>query len=85
MKAIYEQGYFYEIAGLIYYVFFLVLMRGKNAQRYTQRTRALVLIAAIVLVGTVPLHYAGTAAGQAAMLLFALAGIVSAFVDARAA
>jgi hypothetical protein len=83
MKAILDAGYAYELAGLIYYVFFLMMARGKNAQRYSLRSRVLVVAAALALVGSVPFHYATTTSGVTIMFVLALVALASAFVDAR--
>ncbi len=83
MKAILESGYLYEIAGLIYYVFFLAMVRRRGGVRYAQRTRVLTICAAIGLVGVVPFHYAANITVMTVVVLIALAALASAFVDAR--
>lgn len=85
MNAAFDAGYVYELAGLVYYVFFLILMRRGNVGRYSQRTRVLVIVAAIALVGSVPFHYATSGVAAAVMIALGVAGVVSAFIDARAA
>ncbi len=84
MTSIIDAGYPYEIAGLIFYVFFLAMVRRRSAGRYTQRTRVLTIVAAIGLVGVVPLHAARNAAAIAIVTLLGLASLGSAFADARA-
>lgn len=84
MNRILDAGYPYEIAGLVFYVFFLYMVRRESGSRYSQRTRVLAIVAAIGLVGVVPFHYAGNAAAVAIMLLLGVAAVVSAFIDARA-
>jgi hypothetical protein len=77
-------GYPYEIAGLVFYVFFLFMVRKQSGLRYTQRTRILTIVAAIALVGVVPFHYGGSASANVALLLLGMGALVSAFIDARA-
>ena len=83
MNAIVEAGYPYELAGLVFYMFFLSMTRGRNRGRYSQRTRALTILAAIGLVGVVPFHYAHSSPAMAIVLLLGLASLGSAFIDAR--
>lgn len=83
MSAFLDAGYSYELAGLPYYAFFLFMMRGANARRYSPRSRVLVIAAAIALVGSVPFHYAATGAGVAVMLALAVAALISTFADMR--
>lgn len=82
MNVIFEAGYGYEVAGLIYYVFFIVMTRRRDA-RFSQRSRILALVAAIALVGSVPFHYATFPAGVALMALLGAASLVSSFIDLR--
>ena len=83
MNRIIAAGYPYEIAGLVFYVFFLAMQR-KGGQRYSQRTRVFTIVAAIGLVGVVPFHYAANTFAVEALLLLGLAAVVSAFFDRRA-
>jgi hypothetical protein len=83
VNRIIEAGYPYEIAGLVYYVFFLYMVRKRGGLSYSQRTRVLTIIAAIGLVGVVPFHYATNTAAVATILLLGVAALVSAFLDAR--
>ena len=82
MNAIFEAGYGYEVAGLVYYIFFIVMTRRRDA-RFSQRSRVLALVAAIALVGSVPFHYATNAAGVALMLILGAASLISSFIDLR--
>jgi hypothetical protein len=84
VNAVFDAGYPYEMAGLVFYAFFLYMVRRQNSLRYTQRTRVLTIVAAIGLVGVVPFHYARNGAAIAIVLLLGLASLASAFVDARA-
>lgn len=68
-----QAGYPYELAGIVYYVFFVMMSRKRFAATYSKRSRILVVLAAIVMVGCVPFHYAATSLGAAAM--FGLAGL----------
>ncbi len=83
MNAVVDAGYPYEIAGLVFYVFFLYMVRKRSGLRYGQRTRVLTIVAAIGLVGVVPFHYAQNTAAIAIVMLLGLAALVSAFIDAR--
>lgn len=84
MNAIFDAGFPYELAGLVFYVFFLYMVRKRNSGRYGQRSRVLTIVAAIALVGVVPLHYARNGAAVAIAVLLGLAALTSAFIDARA-
>ena len=75
-------GYPYEMAGLLYYVLFLMMSRKANAAKYSLRSRILVVLAAIVMVGCVPFHYATLVIGVVAMLGLAVLALVSTAVDA---
>jgi hypothetical protein len=79
-----DSGYTYEIAGLVFYVFFLYMVRTRRGPAYSQRTRVLTIVAAMGLVGTVPFRYADNVAVLAIVLLIAAAALASAFVDGRA-
>jgi hypothetical protein len=84
LNALLESGYLYELVGIIYYVFFLVMGRKRFAAGYSNRSRYLVLLAAIVLVGCVPFRYADELAGIAAMLASAAIALGSTLADAIA-
>ncbi|GAC1418818.1 MAG: hypothetical protein NVSMB5_10470 [Candidatus Velthaea sp.] len=83
MNAILEAGYLYEFAGLVFYVFFLIMTRRANVAKYSARSRVLTIAAAIVLVGSALFHYATNSAGVTVMLVLALASLGSAFEDVR--
>ena len=83
MNAVFDAGYPYELAGLVFYAFFLYMVRKRNSLRYSQRTRVLTIVTAIGLVGVVPLHYARNGAAVAVAVLLGFAALVSAFLDAR--
>ncbi len=83
MNAVLEAGYAYELAGLVFYVFFLMMVRKRAGFRYAQRTRVLTIVAAIGLVGVVPFHYGGNSTAIAIVLAIGLAALASAFLDAR--
>jgi hypothetical protein len=74
-------GYPYELAGLLYYVFFMMMSRKQNAAKYSLRSRVLVLLAAIVMVGSVPFHYATALLGVTAMYALAGLALISTFID----
>ena len=68
----------------MYYVFFLLMGRKRYAAGYSNRSRYLVLLAAIVLVGCVPFRYAESAVGILAMLAAAVIAVLSTLVDTAA-
>ena len=84
MNAVLTAGYPYELAGIIYYAFFLLMSRKRFAANYSNRSRYLVLLAAIVMVGCVPFHYGNIFAGVVAMLAAAIIALLSTFADAIA-
>ncbi len=84
MSAVIQAGYPYELAGFLYYVFFLIMGRKRYAANYTNRSRTLVILAAIAMVGCVPFHYATTLLGVAAMFALAILALGSTLVDAVA-
>jgi hypothetical protein len=73
----------YELAGLVYFLFYLAMARLRNAARFSRRSQALTLFAAIALVAAVPLHYGTQPLGIALMLLLVLVSLVSTFADRR--
>jgi len=83
MNLILAAGYGYEVIGLVFYIFYLSMTRGANKQRFTLRSRVLVIVAAFVLVACVPFRYATNTSGVAAMLVLALIALGSVFMDAR--
>jgi hypothetical protein len=78
-------GYPYELAGLVYYVFFMLMSRKRYAGMYSLRSRMLVVLAAIVMVACVPFHYGNAPLGIIAMFALAVSALVSTLVDAVAA
>ncbi len=78
-----QAGYPYEFVGFVFYAFFLVMTRKRD--RFSQRSRALTLVAAMVLVGSVPFRYANTVVGIVAMVVVAVAAIASSWLDRPAA
>jgi len=80
-----QAGYPYELAGIVYYVFFVMMSRKRFAARYSKRSRILVVLAAIVMVGCVPFHYAGEPLGVTAMFGLAILALLSTLVDGVAA
>jgi hypothetical protein len=81
LNAVVGSGYPYELVGIVYYVFFLMMGRKRYAAGYSNRSRYLVLLAAMVLVGCVPFHYAESAAGIMAMLAAASIALASTLID----
>lgn len=83
MDALIRSGYLYELAGLLYYVFFLTMTRGKNAARFSRRSKALTLVAAIALIGSVPLRYAAHPLAGVLMLVLVAIALLSTWLDRR--
>ncbi|BDE08041.1 hypothetical protein WPS_33170 [Vulcanimicrobium alpinum] len=81
MDRLLESGIPYEIAGLVYFGFFLLMSSPRSAGRFTRRSRLLTLLAAIVLVGAVPLHYGANAYGIAAMFGFVALAMWATWID----
>jgi hypothetical protein len=77
-----RAGYPYEIAGLLYFGFYLLMTRRGN-DRFSQRTKAFTLIASIVLVASVPLHYGANTLGIALMLVVVALAMWSTYTDRR--
>lgn len=83
MNAFLASGYAYELAGIAYYGLFLAMSRPRNAGRFSRRSQILTLLAAIALVGSVPLHYAAAGPAVGVMAALAAAALVSSAADAR--
>jgi uncharacterized membrane protein len=71
----------YEFVGLLYFVFFLLMGRKRYAGVYTTRSRVLTLLAAMVMVGCVPFHYASSQTGIAVMFAIAIIAMISTLRD----
>jgi hypothetical protein len=83
VKNFLASGLLYELAGFAYYIYFMLMSRGANAARFTKRSRVLVLIAAIILVASVPLHYANSSLGTTIAIAVALSAFISTFLETR--
>jgi uncharacterized membrane protein len=81
VSALVVAGYPYELAGICYYVLFLLMNRKANAGRYSLRSRLLVICAAVVMVGCVPFHYAAVPLAVTVMLVLAILALLSTFAD----
>lgn len=81
MDALIAAGYTYELAGIAYYVLFMMMSRKANAAKYSLRSRVLVILAAIVMVGCVPFRYATVPLGVTSMLALATLALLSTFAD----
>lgn len=77
-----QAGYPYELAGIVYYIFFVMMSRKRFGATYSKRSRILVVLAAIVMVGCVPFHYASEPFGVTAMLALAILALLSTLIDA---
>jgi uncharacterized membrane protein len=82
LNAVIQAGYPYELAGIIYYVFFVMMSRKRFAATYSKRSRVLVVLAAIVMVGCVPFHYANDLFGVTMMFALAILALLSTLADA---
>ena len=82
MNAVIEAGYPYELVGLLYYVLFLMMGRKRYAASYTNRSRYLALLAAMVMIGCVPFRYAAVPLGVEAMFAVAVLALASTLADA---
>lgn len=82
VQALLAAGYPYELVGFVYYLFFLMMGRPRFAGRYTKRSRLLMVCAAIVMVGSVPFHYANSPLGVGAIFAIAVLALLSTFADA---
>ncbi len=58
-----------------------MMSRKTFAGTYSLRSRVLVVLAAIVMVGCVPFHYAGSGLGVIAMLGLAFISLLSTIID----
>ncbi len=76
-----EAGYPYELVGLLFYVFFLMMGRGRYARIYSLRSRVLAVVAAIVLIGCVPFRYATSPVGVECMIIAGIISVTSALAD----
>jgi hypothetical protein len=81
VNALIAAGYPYELAGIVYYVMFLLMSRRANSAKYSLRSRLLVLAAAVVMVGCVPFRYASVPLAVIAMLGLAVLALASTFAD----
>ena len=59
-----------------------MMSRKRFAAKYTSRSRILVILAGIVMVGCVPFHYANAFFGVTAMFALAILALVSTLIDA---
>jgi hypothetical protein len=79
------SGILFELAGLCYFLFYLVMSRPRNVARFSRRSRILTLLAAIAMVGSVVGPYAQAPLGIVVMFGLAIAALVSTFADRRGA
>ncbi len=75
----------YEFVGFLYFVFFLLMGRKRYEGVYTLRSRVLTLLAAIVMVGCVPFHYAQEQTGIILMFAIAIISMISTVRDTATA
>lgn len=75
----------YEFVGFLYFVFFLLMGRKRYEGVYTLRSRVLTLLAAMVMVGCVPFHYAQEPTGIIIMFAIAIISMISTVRDSATA
>lgn len=78
-----KSGYPFEFAGLCYFGFYLIMTRARGKEQFSQRSKVFTLIASIVLVGSVPLHYGDKPVAIALMLAIVAVSLWSTFRDRR--
>ena len=78
-----QTGYPFELAGFVYFLFYLAMSRKSAAARFSQRSKVFTLVASIVLVGSVPLHYGTQPLAIALMLAVVAISIWSTWNDRR--
>lgn len=83
MQNFFVAGFGYELPGLVFFLLYLVMSRPRAAGRYSRRTQVLVLLSAIVLVASVPLHYGTVPAARWFVLVLPVLSLVSIIADAR--
>jgi len=83
VRALFDAGYLYEIAGLVYYLVFLAMTRKGTVSRYSQLTRILTMGTAIALVLVGLLHSASNPIVIGAIIALAIGSLVSSLVDQR--
>ena len=83
MESLLRSGIPYEIAGVLYFGFYLVMARRGNAARFSPRSKLLTLIAAIALVGSVPFGYGDKPLAVFGMLGLAALALLSTILDRR--
>ncbi|GAC1571314.1 MAG: hypothetical protein NVS3B7_01250 [Candidatus Elarobacter sp.] len=83
LTSVLRAGYPFELAGLVYFLFYLTMSRGRNRDRFSRRSKTFTLIASIALVASVPFHYGGEP--LAIVVMFAIVGVAmwSTFADRR--
>jgi hypothetical protein len=75
----------YEFVGFLYFVFFLLMGRKRYDGVFTLRSRVLTLLAAMVMVGCVPFHYAQEQTGIIVMFAVAIISMISTVRDTATA
>lgn len=78
-----RAGYPYELAGLLYFLFYLSMSRGRAKDRFSQRSKTFTLIASIALVGSVPFHYGAEPLAVVLMLAVLAVAMWSTYADRR--
>jgi uncharacterized membrane protein YhaH (DUF805 family) len=78
-----QTGYPFEVAGLIYFLFYIAMTRGRSKDRFSQRSKTFTLIASIALVGSVPFGYGAQPAAIGCMLGLVAIALWSTWSDRR--
>jgi hypothetical protein len=80
VDALLRSGIPFELAGLAYFIFYLVMSRNRYG-RFSRRSKILTLIAAIAMVSSVPLNYGANPLASFGMLGLAALAFLSNVLD----
>jgi len=80
VDALLRSGIPFELGGLVYFVFYLVMSRNRFG-RFSRRSKILTLIAAIATVASVPLNYGANGLASIGMLGLAALAFLSNILD----
>jgi hypothetical protein len=78
-----RTGYPFELAGFVYFLFYLAMSRKGAGARFSQRSKIFTLLASIALVGSVPFGYGAQPLGIVLMLAVVAISIWSTWSDRR--
>jgi hypothetical protein len=80
VDALLRSGLPFELAGVVYFGFYLVMSRNRFG-RFSRRSKILTLIAAIAMVSSVPFNYGGNTLASIGMLGLAALAFLSNILD----